>query len=108
MPAHLRPSSSFFGLTMEEKQVNIEINVPAIALTACIWAPASITMRELAEALQSQLRLDQSYRVLEIEADGTRTVLSGAEVLKDLPSRGKDLKFYLQPETQRGPEEEGG
>ncbi len=93
---------------MEEKQVNIEINVPVIALTACIWAPDSITMGELAEALAGNLRLDQSYRVLEVEMGGARTILNGDESLKDLLARAKAPKFFLQPETRRGQEREEG
>ncbi len=93
---------------MEENQVNIEISVPAIALTACIWAPDSITMRELAEALAGNFRLDKSYRVLEVEAGGARTILNGNESLKDLLARAKEPKFFLRSETPRGPEREEG
>ncbi len=84
---------------MDDKRINIEINVPAISLTACIWAPESITMQELRQALVSQLRLDNSYRVLEVESDGVRSVLNGAETLQDLLAKSKDAKFYLYPEA---------
>ncbi len=96
---HLSFDFHIGDLAMDEKRINIEINVPAIALTACIWAPGSITMQELRAALVSQLRLDPSYRVLEVESDGARSVLNGAEVLKDVIARSKEFKFYLKPET---------
>ncbi len=81
---------------MSEKQVNIEINIPAIEMTTCIWAPGEITMQELRDALVSQLRLDPSYRTLWLEANGTRSELSGQEVLSDLLAGTNDAKFYLE------------
>ncbi len=83
---------------MLDSRVNIEINIPNISMTTCIWAPASITMQELRDALVSQLRLDPSYRNLSIEANGARSTLNGQEVLSDLLASSKDARFYLEPD----------
>ncbi len=81
---------------MSSSRLNIEINIPAIEMTTCIWAPAEITTQELRDALVSQLRLDPSYRALWLEANGTRSELSGQEVLSDLLAGANDAKFYLE------------
>ncbi len=81
-----------------DQRVNIEIHIPDISMTTCIWAPASITMQELRDALVNQLHLDPSYRALSIESNGARSTLSGQEVLSDLLAASKDAHFYLEPE----------
>ncbi len=78
------------------KRLNVEINIPGIQMSTCIWAPAGITMRELREALVSQLRLDPSYRQLVLERDGEQQRVSDDQLLEQVLQENSRLALIRE------------